>query len=138
MGNVLRMSKKHDFEEMNGLGWSDRRIQRETHVHRITVAKYRKSLQNRPQLPPGFSGEIGQNDPHIPAGQGPIAGSGGSTDPYPVDDDVVLAESDKESLPPPLPPPRNPLLVPYLPAIQVGLFSGLSAMCFSVINYWAI
>ncbi|MDQ3001157.1 MAG: IS21 family transposase [Fibrobacterota bacterium] len=133
------MSKKHVIERMIGLGWSDRRIQRETHVHRITVAKYRKSLQNRPQLPPGFSDEKGQNDPQVPAGQGPVAGEtpvagqgpvgdpSGSGDPYPVDDDTFLAGSDKEYLPPPLPPPRNALLVPYLPAIQGGLLSGLSA-----------
>ena len=60
MGNVLRMSKKHVIEGMIGLGWSDRRIQRETHVHRMTVAKYRKSLQNRPQLPPAFRTKKGK------------------------------------------------------------------------------
>ena len=63
MGNVLRMGKKHVIEGMIGLGWSDRRIQRETKIHRITVAKYRKTLQNRPQVPAGFSPEKGQNDP---------------------------------------------------------------------------
>lgn len=67
MGNVLRMSKKHVIEGMIGLGWSDRRIQRETHVHRMTVAKYRKSLQNRPQLPPGFSDEKGKMIHKCPA-----------------------------------------------------------------------
>ncbi len=121
MGNVLRMSKKHVIEGMIGLGWSDRRIQRETHVHRMTVAKYRKSLQNRPQLPPGFSDEKGQNDPQVPADEASVAGQ------RPVDDDAFLAESDKKSLPPPLPPPRNALLLPCLPAIQAGLSRGLSA-----------
>lgn len=134
MGNVLKMSKKHVIEGMIGLGWSDRRIQRETHIHRITVAKYRKSLQNRPQLPSGFSGEKGQNDPQVPAdassvaGQGPVSDPSGSADTYSVDDAVVLAGADEERLPPPpLPSPRNALLLPHLPAIQGGLLAGLSA-----------
>jgi transposase len=120
MGNVLRMDKKHVIEGMIGLGWSDRRIQRETHVHRITVAKYRRTLQNRPQVPAGFSAGKGQNDPQVPAG------SEASDSPGPVDEGT-LAGTDQERLPPPLPPPRNTLLVPHLPAIQAGLSRGLSA-----------
>ena len=101
MGNVLRMDKKHVIEGMFGLGWSDRRIQKETHVHRITVAKYRKAIQNRPQVPTDFFAEKGQNDPQVPTGS--------------------------EVSSPPLPSPRNALLVPHLSAIKSSLAQGLSA-----------
>jgi transposase len=109
MGNVLRMDKKRVIEGMIGLGWSDRRIQRETHVHRITIAKYRKALQNRPQVPAGFSAEKEQNDPQLPTGS---------------DADVPGLSVQVE---PALPPPRNGSLIPHLAAIKVGLTQGLSA-----------
>lgn len=113
MGNVLRMDKKHVIEGLIGLGWSDRRIQRETRVHRITVAKYRKALQTDPQVPAGFSGEKGQNDPQVPTG----------SEPSPPPDSMV----PDECILPSLPPPRNSLLVPHVPAIKAGLEKRLSA-----------
>ncbi len=116
MGNVLRMDKKRVVEGMIGLGWSDRRIQRETHVHRITIAKYRKALQNRPQVPAGFSAEMGQNDPQVPAE------SGG----FEAEDSELLGERDPR-FSPALPPPRNASLIPHLPALKVGLTQGFSA-----------
>ncbi len=116
MGNVLKMDKKHVIEGMIGLGWSDRRIQRETKISRITVAKYRKTLQNRPLVPTGFFPEKGQNDPQVPAG---------------FEENIVASEThfpDSESgESPPLPPPRNALLLPHLSAIRKALIQGLSA-----------
>lgn len=132
MGNVLRMDKKHVIEGFLGLGWSDRRIQRETGVHRMTVAKYRRALQNRPQVPAGISGDLGQADPQVPAGQGPVAdgasvgGQGAPADAPHVAgcDPSFPPEADA---PPPLPPPRNAALWPHLSAIQAGLDKGLTA-----------
>jgi transposase len=95
------MDKKHIIEGLLGLGWSDRRIQKETGVHRITVAKYRKALENRPQVPADFFVEKGQNDPQVPTGS-------------------VLPS-------PPLPPPRNALLLPHLGVLKTSLAQGLSA-----------
>ena len=113
MGNVLRMDKKRVVEGMIGLGWSDRRIQRETHVHRMTIAKYRMALQNRPQVPAGFSAEKGQNDPQVPTGSE-------------LQEPEISAEHEPDSSPP-LPPPRNASLIPHLNAIKVGLTQSLTA-----------
>lgn len=107
MANVLRMDKKRFIEGLVGLGWSDRRIQRETGIHRITVAKYRRTLQNDPQVPTGFSAQNGQNDPQVPAGS--------------------VVESDSTPSPPPPPTSRNALLTPHLSAIRAGFDQGLSA-----------
>ncbi len=122
MANVLKMDKKRIVEGLIGLGWSDRRIHRETHVHRITVAKYRKALQNDPKVPAGFSGEKGQTDPQVPTG---------FFDEKDQNDPQLPAGSGKPDSPspmlPPEPLPRNPLLHPHLPAIKTGLAKGLSA-----------
>lgn len=112
MGNVLRMDKKRIIEGLIGLGWSDRRIQRETHVHRITVAKYRKALQTDPKVPAGISDEKGQNDPQVPTGS---------------EVDPPMPDLPRAAISPPLPPPRNSLLVPHVPAIKAGLERSLSA-----------
>ena len=119
MANVLSMDKKRIVEGLIGLGWSDRRIQRETHVHRITVAKYRKALQNDPKVPTGFSDEKGQNDPQVPTG---------FFDEKDQNDPQLPAGSGTLDAPPLSGPlPRNPLLHPHLPAIKAGLAKGLSA-----------
>ena len=100
MGNVLRMDKKHLVEGLIGLGWSNRRIERETKIHRITIAKYRLGLQNDPQVPAGFSEQNRQNDPQVPTGLPP-------------------ADS--------LPVPRNALLLPHVESIRIALEKGLTA-----------
>ena len=115
MGNVLKMDKKHVIEGMIGLGWSDRRIQRETRISRITVAKYRKSFQTSPQVPAGFPAEKGQNDPQVPTGSGE----------HWVVPETLLADADIDTSPP-LPPPRNALLLPHLSAIKKSLTQGLT------------
>jgi hypothetical protein len=103
------MDKKRFIEGLIGLGWSDRRIQRESGIHRITVAKYRRALQNDPKVPAGFSSEKGQNDPQVPTGSD------------------EGAEHDSVPAPPPLPASRNALLAPHLSAIRAGFHQGLSA-----------
>ena len=40
MGNYLNMADKQRIQALLELGWSYRRIQRETGVHRDTVARY--------------------------------------------------------------------------------------------------
>lgn len=40
MANYLKMTDKRRIQALLGLGWSYRRIQRETGVHRETVARY--------------------------------------------------------------------------------------------------
>ncbi len=60
MSNVLRMDKQKQIQSLINLGWSDRRISRETGIHRFTISKYRQQFQNRPKVPPDFFGEKGQ------------------------------------------------------------------------------
>ena len=102
MGNVLRMDKKQLIEGMVKLGWSDRRIARETKINRTTVARYRRAFQTMPQVP---TGSLHYLDPTIP----------------------FVPSVDSVSLPPAAPPPRNALLLPHLVAITSRLQQGFSA-----------
>ena len=95
MANVLRMDKKRFIEGLIGLGWSDRRIQRESGIHRITVAKYRRMLQTDPKVPAGYSSEKGQNDPHVPTGS---SAEKGQNDPKVPAGSTGVAESDSAPL----------------------------------------
>lgn len=68
MANVLKMDKQTLIRQLLNLGWSYRRIHRETGIHRDTIAKYdpnhpkwanlptesqaQKPVQNRPKCPP--------------------------------------------------------------------------------------
>lgn len=68
MANVLKMDKQTLIKQLLDLGWSYRRIHRETGLHRDTIAKYdpkhpkwanlptdtqaENSVQNRPKCPP--------------------------------------------------------------------------------------
>ena len=124
MANVLRMDKKRFIEGLIGLGWSDRRIQRESGIHRITVAKYRRMLQTDPKVPAGYSSEKGQNDPHVPTGS---SAEKGQNDPKVPAGSTEVAESDSAPPLPPLPVSRNALLTPHLTAIQAAFNQGLSA-----------
>jgi transposase len=128
MGNVLKMDKKQVIEGMIGLGWSDRRIQRETRINRITVAKYRKALQNDPQVPAGFFPEKGHNITQAPASEAAFAEQwlANRYDKIGLDSLTDLANTDAD-LTPALPPPRNAQLLPHLPAIKQALSKGLSA-----------
>ena len=101
MGNVLRMDKQHIIRGLFGLGWSDRRIHRETQIHRDTLARYRRVFQNGPQVPPDFLCEKGQSGPQVPA--------------------------DSVARPPPFPPPRNSALLPFQSSIHSKLELGFSA-----------
>ena len=44
MGNTLRMDKKDLIKRLLALGWSNRKINRSTGIHRDTVSNYRKWL----------------------------------------------------------------------------------------------
>ena len=65
MSNYLSMNKKQLLHQFNTLGWSKRRISRETGIHRTTAAKY--LTQNVPEVPADFLGEKGQSVPEVPA-----------------------------------------------------------------------
>lgn len=66
MSNVLRMENQQILKWFFRLGWSDRRISRETGVHRTTIAGYRKQFQNRPEVLSDLSGQTGQTVPEVP------------------------------------------------------------------------
>lgn len=75
MGNYLRMEKQHLIQNFIGLGWSDRRISRETGISRNTICKYRN--QNEPKVPPDPS----QIDPQVPT-DSPLATNSQTLVPY--------------------------------------------------------
>src|SRR5690554_5012298 len=50
MGNNLNMEKQQQIQVLTNLGWTDRAISRGTGINRGTVAKYRKTFQNRPEV----------------------------------------------------------------------------------------
>jgi len=45
------MEKQQQIQVLTNLGWTDRAISRGTGINRGTVAKYRKTFQNRPEVP---------------------------------------------------------------------------------------
>ncbi len=54
LANYLKMEKRTSVEALLELGWSYRRIERETGVRRETVARYdRKRLSNAAKVPTG-------------------------------------------------------------------------------------
>lgn len=58
MGNNLKMEKKEAVLTLLKLGWSHRRIARETGVHRETVARYAEEVGAKPaRVPTGTEGE---------------------------------------------------------------------------------
>lgn len=78
MSNVLGMDKQKVLQGLFKLGWSDRRINKETGIHRKTIRDYRWRFQNAPKVltdPPAvfaqnapkvltdLSGQAGQNAP---------------------------------------------------------------------------
>jgi transposase len=67
MGNVLKMEKQQQIQALTRLGWRDRAISRETGVNRETVARYRKQVENQPEVPTDPEPATGQNVPEVPA-----------------------------------------------------------------------
>lgn len=53
MANVLKMDKQALIKQLLGLGWSYRRIHRETGIHRDTIAKYDSTHPKWANLPTG-------------------------------------------------------------------------------------
>ena len=66
MGNVLKMEKQQQIQALTRLGWRDRAISRETGVNRETVARYRKQVENQPEVPTDPEPVNGQNVPEVP------------------------------------------------------------------------
>jgi transposase len=78
------MDKQQQIQSLVDLGWSDRRISRETGIHRLTVFRYRKAIQSVPQVPADFLSEKGQNVPEVPTDSGHVlpATKSASIEPY--------------------------------------------------------
>lgn len=55
MGNYLKMAQREQIKALLALKWSYRRIQRETGVHRETVARYAKEHDSKPSKVPAGS-----------------------------------------------------------------------------------
>jgi hypothetical protein len=74
MGNYLNMADKQRIQALLELGWSYRRIQRETGVHRDTVARYDPKRTPKPakKWPPAL----------WPNRQGVSPGSSSGCEPY--------------------------------------------------------
>jgi len=66
------MEYQQQIQSLIKLGWSDRRICRETGIHRKTVSRYRENFQSVPDVPTDVS--IGQfeNVPQVPTDSGHI------------------------------------------------------------------
>ena len=60
MANYLNMTKRQQVIALLALGWSFRRIERETHVRRETVSRYARSADPNPaKVFPGSEGLAG-------------------------------------------------------------------------------
>ena len=55
MGNALKMDKKAILAGLFRLGWSDRAINKETGIHRVTAKRYRAEFQSVPKVPTDIS-----------------------------------------------------------------------------------
>src|SRR6202048_2645213 len=89
MGNYLKMPDKRRVLALLELGWSYRRIERETGVRRETVARYDPRRQsNAANLSTGSEsrsdepGEGGAKADNVPAGPGQAQGPPGVAEPY--------------------------------------------------------
>jgi len=79
MGNYLKMAFKQQIKALLALNWSYRRIERETGVHRETIARYAKEGDSKPAK--------------VPAGSEPGFSSKSQALPY---HDFILAGIEKE------------------------------------------
>lgn len=70
--NVLKMDKQQQIQSLIGLGWSDRRISRETGIHRKTVLHYRLEGQSVPQVPTDVVACQPESVPHVPTDSGHV------------------------------------------------------------------
>ena len=58
LANYLKMTKRQQVLALLALGWTFRRIERETQVRRETISKYaREAPQIRPKRSPAFPGQ---------------------------------------------------------------------------------
>lgn len=77
MGNYLKMAIKQQIKALLGLNWSYRRIQKETGVHRETIARYAREGDSKPAK--------------VPAGSNPGFSSGSQAAPH---NDFISIEKD--------------------------------------------
>jgi len=125
MSNVLSEEKKQQIIALGRLGWSLRRIQRETGIRRETISAYLKEsgvplrpLRGR-QLPPKPASPIEQVTPHPALPKPASAGGEVTTDPKPADGTAAEPKSSRS--------PSASACEPYGEAIEVGLSRGRNA-----------
>jgi len=127
MGNALRMSEKDILISLFRLGWSNRRISRETGFHRKTIRRYRKDFQSVPEVPADPGAANGQSVPEVPTDSG--AANAQSVPQAPAD----FSKPDSSSIynavvvAPTLPATNSVALYPHRELIRDELALGLSA-----------
>jgi hypothetical protein len=135
VSNVLNEEKKQQVIALGRLGWSLRRIQKNTGVRRETAASYLKSAKIAFRPPGGW----GRQSPAKPANEvitdsaAVKPASGATTDPAPAKPaNEVIAELAAGATAVPDPPPgRSPSASacwPYREVIELGLSRGRNAM----------
>ncbi len=105
------MDKQQIIHGLVKLGWSDRAINKESGIHRKTIAAYRKLFQNAPRVPADPERVKNQNVPQVP-----------------TDSKSILAaphqrNEDEQALP----PTQSQRIFPYREAIRTDILSGLTA-----------
>jgi len=81
LANYLKMTKRQQVLTLLALGWTFRRIERETQVRRETISKYaREASPNPAKTFPGLSGPLNEVEPRNP-GEGVDSANGAGADP---------------------------------------------------------
>jgi hypothetical protein len=77
LGNYLKVADRQRILALLELGWTYRRIERETGVRRETIAKYHRALQSNPANPTAGSAAdlVGQGNSGGQKRPNPTAGS---------------------------------------------------------------
>ncbi len=141
MSNVLKEENKHQVIALGRLGWSLRRIQKETGIRRETISSYLKAAgvelrppraRRLPAKPASCNGVITDADCGKPAGPsvdgGPDAAKPASrTAEVITDSAVVFVASVAPSAPGPSRSPSASACEAYRDAIELGLSRGRNA-----------
>ena len=140
MGNVLNETKKQQVIALGRLGWSLRRIQKETKVRRETAAAYLREA-GVALRPPGVWGRASPAKPANEVTTDPATAkpaNGITSDPRlakPANEVTTDFGAELARVAPPAPPPVPPSHSPsastcevYRDAIEVGLSQGRNAM----------
>lgn len=117
MGNGLKMDKKEILAGLFRLGWSNRAINKETGIHRVTIKRYRSEFQNVPKEPTDSESGKDQSVPKVPA-------DFSSHPSLPVEEKNSLTEVVEETI---LPHTNSIALRPHRSFIRDEIALGLTA-----------